>query len=101
MNKIRFCHIYSKLLLKDGSVIKQAKLIGAEEVELSNLSYEFRKYDTDGFKFPLPKEGKYIRLMFLKEYGNIFTTLRPWTPSKMEYYKQLVGKDFEVEATEE
>lgn len=64
----------------------------------SNLSSSFIAYDiacddkTD-FKFP---DGAII-ILFLEQDYKLLTTVRRYTPKKMEYYKSLEGKEIEVE----
>lgn len=97
MNKISFSHVYSKLTLDDYHTISSAKLIQTLIVNLEDLSYHFKQYDTDRGKFKLPESGKYIMLMFLKDNNkNIFTTLRSYTGSKYEYYNSKVGQEFQI-----
>jgi hypothetical protein len=94
--KIKFSHKYKKLSLLKGWICESAKLLEVLNVELAELSPEFIDYDTDGI-YPLPKSGRYMMLIFQKEDGNIFTTLRRFTPDKYSYYNGAIGQEFEVE----
>lgn len=98
--KIKFSHKYKKLSLYAGKgwICSKAKLLEVLNVELAELSPEFFAYDTDGI-FPLPKKGHYMMLFFQKEDGNIFTTLRRFTPEKYSYYNGAIGQEFDIEIT--
>lgn len=105
--KIKFTHTYSKLLDSEDLPIKYATLLDVIPVNLKDLSTDFLDYDTDGGKYTLPKSGDFLMLIFLKpiDQGNggldIFTTLRSNFPKRKEiYYKEAIGKHFEVEITE-
>ena len=95
--KIKFTHKYNKLKNDDGTIDSSFKLIDLIPVNLENLSEEFLKYDTDNGLFQLPKKGNYMMLIFQKNKGGIFTTLRRLTPEKLRYYTESIGKIFEVE----
>lgn len=104
---IKFSQAYLKLLVNDER-IRCAYLLQVLLVDRDELSQEFINYDTDYGKYIL-KPGKYLLLIFRKEYsGHIFTTVRPaWSQyhkddtSKLEYYQGLVGQLFTVEITDE
>ncbi len=99
MNKIKFSHNYKKI-----SDTNFCILLDVIEVNLEDLSKKFLDYDTDDV-YKLPKKGKYLMLIFQKEYiyinninkvNNIFTTLRRYIPEKSQYYKSKIGEIFEV-----
>jgi len=102
---IKFSHQYKKLLLPDGSVLTKAKLLDVLEINLNSLSATFLAYDTDAGLYELPKEGTYLMLIFLKQPNDVassiscdlFTTLRRSTLTKLSYYKNIIGKIFDVE----
>ena len=97
--KIKFSHLYDKLLDSTGAAIKTALLLDVIPINLEDRSTEFLKYDTEG-KYPLPKKGNYLMLIFQKgekPASNIFTTLRRETSQKFEYYCKAIGEWFEVE----
>ncbi|MCE7856890.1 MAG: hypothetical protein DYG97_10150 [Ignavibacteria bacterium CHB3] len=90
---IKFSHKYEKLRgLKSGD---QIKLLQVLNIKLELLTNSFITYDTDGV-YPLPKRGEYLMLIFEKGHGDIFTTLRRFTPDKNEYYKCHQGEFFNV-----
>ena len=94
---IKFSHKYEKLRgLKSGD---QVKLLQILTVNLESLTNSFITYDTDGV-YPLPNRGKYLMLIFEKGLGDIFTTLRRWTPNKNEYYAVHQGEFFNIEINE-
>jgi len=103
MNIIKFSHHYNKL----PPDLRNAELIEVLEVELSLLHDRFLVYDAttrDGDRYPLPKRGKYLMLIFRYEYEGqeyIFTTLRRHTYIKMGYYIGEIGYLFHIEYTED
>ena len=107
MLKINFSDIYDKLLNRYNDVIEIAILLGVYEINLEEQDQMFLNYDTDYGKYKLPKKGKYLMLLFEKieplsyENGrNLFTTLRRYTPKKIEYYKLHIGEKFNINITQ-
>lgn len=100
MNTIKFSYQFPKLLGAQNTLIERAKLLQVLMVDLADLSAEFLDFDTFYGKYPLPKQGKYMLLIFLKP-GNcdVFTTLRRWTPEKERYYTAQVGEVFHIQFT--
>lgn len=102
--KIKFSHIYQKLMVFGGTggspvPCTRAKLLQVLTVTIEELSKLFIDYDTDFNKYKLAYDTLYLMLIFQKPDGNIFTTLRPMSykfGDKRKYYQELVGKDFEV-----
>jgi len=91
---IKFSHNYKKLSVVGNDM--SAVLIGVIGVELSKLDKEFKDFDTDNGVFKLPKSGLYMLLIFKAQRG-IFPTLRAAYPSsKVKYYRDLVGENFNV-----
>ena len=97
-----FSHIYRKLLTYNNSVIKKSKILEVIPIEIENLSKEFLNYDSEN-KYNLPKKGKFIIIILLKEENsllscsNIFTTIRPWTEEKEKYYRERIGETINIE----
>ena len=102
MTQIKFSHIYKKILNSHNDVIETATLLQVIPVKLADLSQYFLDYDTDNGTYKLPKSGKYLMLIFLKEHEcyttdfNLFTTLRRYTPEKYDFYMRQIGKLFNV-----
>lgn len=102
MKKIKFSHIYQKLLDSHNDVVDHATLHAVIPVQLEELHASFIDYDTDSGKYALPAKGKYLMLVFEKPTEvyvsdrNLFTTIRRFTPTKYDYYKNAVGEIFEV-----
>jgi hypothetical protein len=102
MPQIKFSHKYQKILNSHNDVIDSAILLQVLTVNLEDLSSAFLIYDTDSGKYELPKRGKYLMLIFLKEHEdyttdlNLFTTLRRHTPEKYDFYMSQIGATFEV-----
>lgn len=104
--KIKFSHVYDKILQADGTAIRVAILLDVIPIKLEERSEVFLEYDTEG-KFPLPKKGKYLMLIFRKPRessspiiwdANIFTTLRADFPErKYKWYCENIGETFEIE----
>lgn len=101
--KIKFSHLYRKVLDQHNDGIESAKLLDVLIVELSELSAAFLDYDTECGKFKLPKRGKYMMLILEKPHedwvcaSDLLTTLRRWTPEKERYYRGLIGQVLDVE----
>jgi len=102
MPQIKFSHKYQKILNSHNDVIETATLLQVSIINLEDLSKEFLNYDTDNGVYELPKRGKYLMLIFLKEHEdyttdlNLFTTLRRHTPEKHSFYMSQIGKVFNV-----
>ena len=99
---IKFSHYYDKLV-SSNSIVRSARLLYVQVIQLENLSQDFLNYDTDNGKYNLPKYGTHILLLFekgkvcLNKQRALFTTLRRYTIRKYEYYKELEGKEFEIQ----
>ncbi|MCK9570661.1 hypothetical protein M0R72_17060 [Candidatus Pacearchaeota archaeon] len=112
MNTIRFSHFYNKLP-RD---YQYSRLLQVIPIRLSDLSAEFRHYDTaylDGGEerqYPLPASGNYMILLLQSGsgHGKLWTTIRAQfdtddtneLPVKLVYYQSLVGKIFECKVVE-
>ena len=92
---IKFSYPFSKLF-HNNSPIDRAYLLQVIETDYSELTQEFRDYDTDFGKYPLPKKGPCLLLIFSKQ-GGIFTTVRRSIPHKADYYRNAVGRGFDIE----
>ena len=104
MPKIKFTHVYEKILDQHNDAIESATLLDVVPINLKNLSPEFMAYDTNDGLFKLPNKGFYLMLIFQKPKEcegvcstDIFTTLRRCAPGKESYYRKNIGKCFEVE----
>jgi hypothetical protein len=102
MPKIKFSHEYNKLGIYTGQPVFTATLLEVLVVELSSLSKEFIKYDTED-KYPLPSSGLYMMLIFLKpgrinvDTTDLFTTMRRQSCEKEKFYRDNIGKTFDIE----
>lgn len=100
MAKIRFPHSYTKLLNENGThPIRTAKLLQVVNIYIDDLTKEFLNYETDFGKGELRYDSLYLMILLQKPSGDLFTTLRPFTPDKRDYYKSLVGQDIAIEIT--
>lgn len=102
MNNIKFSKEYIKL---HGQT--SAKLLAVYPQTIDETYRELIDYDTiavDGSRYEL-KDGKYILLVFIGNKHIPFTTIRLDKPlmngmkSKLDYYKEKVGEDFEIART--
>ena len=104
--KIRFSHYYQKFWLKeamieDGDVVE---LVGVSVCDREQLPKSFLHFDSNyGSEgepeyFPLPA-GRVI-VLFFWDGDDLFSTIRRWTPQKEEYYRNGIGKLFEVKIEE-
>jgi hypothetical protein len=103
--KIKFSHHYPKLHSQTA-----AHLLHIELRDRSELSEAFIKYDTvyevrpaiGPFDeavvdhYPLPS-GRLMVLVFLGNNLFPFTTVRRWTAEKERYYRNGIGKRFDIE----
>jgi len=105
MPKIKFSHQYKKLLDTDNNIISTATLLGVFTVDLADLNPELIDYDTDSGLYQLPDSGIFLMLMFRKPEishecaENLFITLRRHTMPKQKYYRDNIGKVFDVVLT--
>jgi hypothetical protein len=100
--KITFSHNYPKLHGQTGAI-----LLDVLVTHRSSMCNDFIEYDTsfinkNGTKdyYPLPK-NKYLILVF---FGNLFipfTTVRRWMPEKEKWYRNGIGKVFDIEYTKQ
>ena len=98
MNTIRFSHEYPKL---HGQT--SAELLAVRPLKIdAHTPPELLDYDTTyyGGRYPL-RSGEYIQLIFLGNLRIPFCTIRSAYPeSKVAYYRQSVGKVFQIETPE-
>ncbi len=118
MKTIKFSNEHKKL--PTGALVNTVKteLIQVLIVDKKDLSERFVRYDTifhtyqeqpntereqtvENF-YPLPKGKLLLLFLFsthppLKDTGNLWTTLRRWTPDKEKYYRHLVGQQINIE----
>lgn len=96
---IKFSHKYSKLC-RGRDFCESLLLLDVINVRLEDLSPTFLEYDTDDGLFELPKKGDYMMLILQKDNTtsgtNLMTTLRRRTPEKEKYYREAIGKWFNV-----
>ena len=97
-HSIKFSHLYDKLKMACGPHPNGqiCWLLDVIPVHLENLSKAFIEFDTDNGKYPLPKKGQYLLLLFKGPLG-IFPTLRRWTPAKEKYYREQITYNFTIE----
>ena len=99
--KIKFSHKYAKLEDFGNDIQKMAKLLEVVNVNLENLSEDFKNYDTDHGIYQLPNKGDYMMLIFFKnKMSGLFTTLRRRTEEKEKYYRGAIGLWFDIEIVE-
>lgn len=102
---IKFSHPYTKLHHKDGNIIKTAFLVAVTTTNLEDLPLNFKRWDTDDFTYNLPVNGKFLILTFWANHhshvskSHCFTTLRPWSAEKEEFYQKMLNKRFDVVLT--
>lgn len=101
MPSIKFSHPYRKLFTEPQRLGDKAKLLQILRADFSELTAEFVEYDTDNGKYKLPKEGPCIVLLFQKRtpVPHLFTTVRPCTPDKLEYYRGMIGEVVDLQVT--
>ena len=94
MKNIVFSNQYTKMPDNpDPSV-----LIKVFPVQVSELSKEFVEYDTtikDGGQYKLPN-GRVLVLLLKTSEDQIWTTIRRFTTTKCNYYRESRGKRFNI-----
>jgi len=96
---IKFSYPFKKLFI-NSALIETALLLQVLIIDLTDITQEMRDYDTDFGAYPLPAKGSYLMLIFMKQNGaGLFTTMRRATPSKLEYYRSLVGQWFGLDVS--
>jgi len=107
MRRIKFSHKdYEKFRRIQRTPPFTARLLQVFLLQSTDISEYFREYDTkyyieDGVDYyPLNRGRTWIVLLFEEtETGLLFTTMRSATTSKLQYYRDLQGEEFEVIAT--
>src|SRR5687767_8308473 len=99
--KMKFSHVYKKLLDQQGNPIKEAKLLLVLPVPMESISHakDFIAYDTDHGKYNISFATYYVMLIFQKPFGDLFTTVRPMHGrygNKQTYYEPMIGLEFEI-----
>jgi len=97
--KIHFSNEYFKLMGCD----RRAILLNVFKTHYNELDKNFIAYDTcyedekgNLLYYKLPKT-ELLCLLFFSRNGELFTTLRRFTPEKERYYESMVGKWFYIE----
>lgn len=108
MNVIKFSHNYPKLWNQI-----EAHLIMVRQIDKGCVNEALKEYDTkyhfnerkdhhgaiqdyeEGY-YPLPNTDL-IQLVFIGNFDIPFCTLRRFTPRKLDYYNNLIGKEFKIE----
>lgn len=89
MPAIKFSHRYHKM----PPAPDPSRLIEVLVANRATLHSAFVEYDTaiiGGGNYPLPG-GKVLVLLLQAESGELWTTIRRWTPDKEQYYRGLRG----------
>lgn len=99
MMYIAFSHSYTKLRCQT-----KAHLLGVTKREFKNLCAEFVEYDTayltqEGIGHYDLGTGKFIVLVFVGNKLIPFTTVRSWSEEKEKWYKNNIGREFDLRYT--
>lgn len=88
MYSIKFSHYYNKMKAFDLS--RSFKLVGL--VRTDKIGDILKEYDAtyDGGRYPIP-DGE-VMILILEQDGKLMTTIRRYTPSKAEFYSELLGQ---------
>jgi hypothetical protein len=102
MRTIRFSHPdYEKFQKIQKEPPFTATLLQVFLLQNNDISEWFKEYDTKYYTekgaeyYPLQGSRSWIVLL-LETDGLLFTTMRSATTAKLEYYRDLQGKEFEV-----
>jgi len=94
MAAIRFSFYYSKLPPDpDPSTLLEVFLIDRDDLHGSFIEYD--THIVGGGHYTAPK-GKLIVLLLQSCSGDVFTTMRRYTPDKHEHYLRLCGKPVNI-----
>ena len=99
-NKIKFNERYEKLSGIDNH--SMVVLLQVIEIDKRQLSESFIEYDTMYLDDDLMcknyeiKNSKLLLLIFMAGNGMAFTTLRKYTPTKLDYYRKLENEEMEL-----
>lgn len=104
---IKFSHHYLKhpTLVKNNSIVTLIEVLNSRFEDLHKSFIEYDTTTVNNEKYPLPKRGDCLVLLF---FGNglswdtaeLFTTVRSSTPEKERYYKGLRGQKLVVKIEE-
>lgn len=87
---VKFSHHYDKFP-KDYCHSELLQVLKGDTRELSNTFIEYDTKTSEGLYYPLA-DGPIIILLFRTETSRkLWTTIRPYTTQKYNYYKQLEG----------
>ena len=93
MIDIKFSHMYWKMPTEG---LAETYLIGVSRIAIEKLPKSFIKYDTaydPTANYPLPEKGEYMVLtLWTADQGELWTTIRRWTPEKEKYYQEHLGE---------
>lgn len=114
MIKIKFSHRYVKF--PEAVEKRKTFLVGVSDCLLERMPLDFIFWDTlfinpDGSigHYPLPEKGRFILQTLCTPDAivdgkalpfELWTTIRRWTPRKMEYYSLHVGEQVAIEIME-
>ncbi len=103
MKKLKFSFDYHKLPREwEGT---NARLLYITAIKLEEQTSHYLEFDTkirlnilssSPKHYLLPKKGVYLLLLFKHESGAIFTTLRRFIGTKLDYYDNSIGEWFEL-----
>jgi len=93
MEEILFDGVYKKLHRQTSAVLKDVRILKIDD----NTPKELIMYDTakeSGCRYDL-KNGTYLQLFFVGEFGIPFSTFRKLNKENFRYY-DLCGKEFKI-----
>ena len=100
---IKFSHRYRKLHVLPNEERPRARLLQVIDIDAAELTdamieYDATYEDAEGrpARFSLPTRGSLLLLVF-ESVGGIFTTIRPYTDEKAEYYRTATGALFAID----
>lgn len=90
---LKFSHNYPKLHNQKFGTLLKVTIINFYNLQKNLIEYDTKT--TEGIYYQLPKEDL-IHLTFLGDNLIPFCTMRRYKPMKYDYYKRLIGQDFEI-----
>lgn len=101
MKTIRFSHEYKKFPMLVGKA--DTTLLDVWVRSKNNISQPMIEYDTkygdSGEFYTLPNTN--LIILFLWTEGQLWTTMRRWTPDKERHYRTLIGQQVKIEVVED
>jgi hypothetical protein len=98
--QLTFLHRYDKM--PEDVEHRETRLLDVWVKAIEELSQEFIRYDAQFHRgatvdyYPLPRTGPCLILLLQTQPHDLWITIREWTPTNAERYRQLIGHPVEI-----